>query len=230
MRGPVIGTAFVHTVIDDYSRVAYAEICADEKAGTAIWVLRRASVWLADRGVVVERVLSDNGSCYRSHAWADACTELGITPKRTRPYWPQTNGKIERFQRTLSDGWAYARFYTSTAQRNQALPGWMHFYNQHRAHSASGGQPPITRLTNLPGHHIQAAAHRRTSLSCSIRRICFFSSRFSAESALVVPGFLPSSTSAWRIQFDKVISWMQKPLAIRASVTPPSRLRATRTT
>jgi transposase InsO family protein len=79
----VIGTAFVHTVIDDYSRVAYAEICADEKADTAIEVLRRASSWLADRGVVVERVLSDNGSCYRSHTWADACTELGTTSKRT---------------------------------------------------------------------------------------------------------------------------------------------------
>jgi transposase InsO family protein len=153
VRGPVIGTAFVHTVIDDYSWVAYAEICADEKAGTAIGVLRRASAWFADRGVVVERVLSDNGVYYRSHAWADACTELGITPKRTRPYRPQTNGKIERFHRTLADGWAYVRLYTSTAQRNQALPRWQHFYNQHRAHSALGDQPPITRLTNLPGHH-----------------------------------------------------------------------------
>ena len=152
-RGPLVGTAYVHTVIDDHSRVAYAEIHTEEKADTAIAVLRRATVWFAERGVTVERVLSDNGSAYRSHAWAQACTELGITPKRTRPYRPQTNGKIERFHRTLGDGWAYAKFYTSTPERNDALPGWLHFYNHHRAHSALGGQPPVTRLTNLPGHH-----------------------------------------------------------------------------
>ena len=91
---PRIGTAYVHTVIDDHSRVAYAEICADEKAATAIGVLHRATAWFAARGVTVERVLSDNGSCYRSYAWRNACTELGIKPKLTRPYRPQTNGKI----------------------------------------------------------------------------------------------------------------------------------------
>ena len=150
---PVIGTAFVHTVIDDHSRLAYAEICTDEKADTAVAVLHRAAAWFADHGITVERVLSDNGSCYRSLAWHDACTDLAIVHKRTRPYRPQTNGKIERFHRTLADGWAYARLYDSTAQRDAALPGWLHFYNHHRAHSAIGGQPPITRLTNLPGHH-----------------------------------------------------------------------------
>ena len=150
---PLIGTAYVHTVIDDHSRLAYAEIRTDEKAATAIGVLQRAVAWFSDHGVTIERVLSDNGSAYRSYAWRDACAELGITPKRTRPYRPQTNGKIERFHRTLADGWAYARFYQSTQQRNTALPGWLHFYNHHRAHSAIGGRPPITRLTNLPGHH-----------------------------------------------------------------------------
>ncbi|WP_156887350.1 integrase core domain-containing protein, partial [Nocardioides sp. CF8] len=85
--------------------------------------------------------------------WRDACAELDIVHKRTRPYRPQTNGKIERFHRTLGDGWAYARFYDSTEQRNIALPGWLHFYNHHRAHSAIGAKPPITRLTNVPGHH-----------------------------------------------------------------------------
>jgi len=150
---PLIGTAFVHTVIDDHSRLAYAEICRDEKAATAIAVLQRAVAWFADHGVTVERVRSDNGSCYRSHTWRDACTDLGITHKRTRPYRPQTNGKIERFHRTLADGWAYARFYESTDQRNALLPRWLHFYNHHRAHSAIGGRPPITRLTNVPGHH-----------------------------------------------------------------------------
>lgn len=150
---PKIGIAFLHTVIDDHSRVAYAEIQADEKAVTAIGVLQRAVTWFAERGVVVERVLSDNGSAYRSYAWHDACAELNIVPKRTRPYRPQTNGKIERFHRTLGDGWAYARLYASTEERNTALPGWLHFYNHHRAHSAIGGRPPVTRLTNVPGHH-----------------------------------------------------------------------------
>ncbi|GGD24210.1 IS481 family transposase [Nocardioides daphniae] len=150
---PNIGTAFVHTVIDDHSRVAYAEIHPDEKSATAVEVLHRTVAWFAERGVNVERVLSDNGSCYRSFAWRDACAALEITPKRTRPYRPQTNGKIERFHRTLADGWAYARLYESTEQRNNALPGWLHFYNHHRVHSAIGGRPPITRLTNVPGHH-----------------------------------------------------------------------------
>lgn len=149
---PNVGTAFLHTVIDDHSRVAYVEICADEKAVTAIGVLERATAWFADRGVTVERVLSDNGSAYRSSAWRDACATLGIRHKRTRPYRPQTNGKIERFHRTLADGWAYARFYSSETERRAALPGWLHFYNHHRRHSAIGAAP-ISRLNNLPGHH-----------------------------------------------------------------------------
>ncbi|MGN0099660.1 MAG: IS481 family transposase [Dietzia sp.] len=150
---PRIGTAYVHTVIDDHSRLAYAEIHSDEKAITATGVLERAVAWFAGHGVTVERVLSDNGSAYVSRAWRDTCTDLGIVHKRTRPYRPQTNGKIERFHRTLADGWAYARFYDSTDARNKRLPQWLHFYNHHRAHSALGGQPPVTRLTNLPGHH-----------------------------------------------------------------------------
>jgi transposase InsO family protein/transposase len=149
---PNIGTSFLHTVIDDHSRVAYVEICTDEKAATAIGVLRRAVAWFADHGVAVERVLSDNGSAYMSYVWRETCAELGITPKRTRPYRPQTNGKIERFHRTLADGWAYARFYGSESERRAALPSWLHFYNHHRHHSAIGA-PPISRLNNLPGHH-----------------------------------------------------------------------------
>ena len=149
---PLIGTAFLHTVIDDHSRIAYVEICNDEKAQTAVGVLERAVAWFAERGIAVERVLSDNGACYRSYAWRDACAALGIKPKRTRPYRPQTNGKIERFHRTLGDGWAYARLYESEAQRRAALPGWLHFYNHHRIHSAISGTP-FSRLNNLPGHH-----------------------------------------------------------------------------
>jgi transposase InsO family protein len=151
-RHPNIGTAFLHTVIDDHSRVAYVEICADEKAETAVAVLRRAVTWFAERGVIVERVLSDNASCYRSLAWRDACADLGISHRRTRPYRPQTNGKSERFHRTLADGWAYTRYYGSEVEPREALPGWLHFYNHHRIHSAIGGTP-ISRLNNLPGHH-----------------------------------------------------------------------------
>ncbi|MEI4274198.1 IS481 family transposase [Klenkia sp. LSe6-5] len=152
-HNPKMGTAFVHTVIDDHSRIAYAETHDDETAATAIAVLRRAVAWFAARGVTVQRVLSDNGSAYRSHAWRDACTELGITPKRTRPYRPQTNGKIERFHRTLADGWAYRRMFTSESARRKALPAWLHEYNHHRPHTAIGKQAPITRLTNLPGQY-----------------------------------------------------------------------------
>jgi transposase InsO family protein len=152
-RNPMIGTAFVHTVIDDHSRVAYAEIHDDETAATATAVLRRAVTWYADRGVATQRVLSDNGGAYRSHLWRDTCTELGITHKRTRPYRPQTNGKIERFHRTLAAGWAFQRLYLSESARRNALPAWIHEYNHHRPHTAIGNVPPITRLTNLSGQY-----------------------------------------------------------------------------
>ncbi len=152
-RNGLMRHAFVHTVIDDHSRVAYAEIHDDETAATAIGVLRRATSWFADRGVTVERVLSDNGSAYRSHAWRDACLQLGITPKRTRPYRPQTNGKIERFHRTMADGWAFTKHYNSESARRAALPAWLHHYNHHRLHTAIGKVPPISRLNNLPGHY-----------------------------------------------------------------------------
>ena len=115
-----MGTAFVHTVLDDHSRVGYAEIHDDETKETATAVLRRAVAWFAVRGVIVERVLSDNGSAYTSHLWRDTCAELDIVHKRTRPYRPQTNGKIERFHRTMSDGWGYARCYGSESERRQA--------------------------------------------------------------------------------------------------------------
>lgn len=153
-RGVLMRHAFVHTVIDDHSRVAYAEIHDDETAATAIGVLRRAVSWFADRGVTVERVLSDNGSAYKSHAWRDACLELGIKAKKTRPYRPQTNGKIERFHRTLADGWAFSRHYNSESARRAALPAWLHFYNHHRPHTAIGKVPPISRISNnLAGHY-----------------------------------------------------------------------------
>jgi transposase InsO family protein len=153
-RGPLIGTCFLHTVIDDHSRVAYVEARADETKETATEVLRNAVAWFAERGVTVHRVLSDNGSCYRSTLWHETCADLGVTPKKTRPYRPQTNGKIERFHRTLAEGWAFKKFYSSESARLAALPAWVHEYNHHRPHSAIGRRPPITRLTNLAGHHI----------------------------------------------------------------------------
>ena len=150
-RDPIVGKAFVHTVLDDHSRVAYAEIHDDETAVTAVAVFRRAVAWFNTRGVTVERVLSDNGSCYQSKRWKQACADLGIKVKKTRPYRPQTNGKIERFHRTLADRWAFRRFYPSETARRAALPGWLHEYNHHRRHTAIGNVPPITRLTNVPG-------------------------------------------------------------------------------
>ena len=169
-RDPNMGRCYVHTVIDDHSRIAYAEIHDDEKATTAIGVLQRAVAWFADHGVPVQRVLSDNGSAYISNAWKQACAQLGITHKRTRPYRPQTNGKIERFHRTLNDRWAYARLYTSERERRAALPRWLHWYNYHRAHTAIGGKPPITRLNNLPGHHNYLGTDRTTSRGSGLPR------------------------------------------------------------
>jgi transposase InsO family protein len=153
-RNPLIGTCYLHTVLDDHSRVAYVEAHDDETAATAAAVLRRAVAWFAERGVTVRRVLTDNGSAYKSRLWRETCAELGITPKKTRPYRPQTNGKIERFHRTLAEGWAFKKFYNSESARLAALPAWVHQYNHHRPQSAIGKRPPITRLNNLAGHHI----------------------------------------------------------------------------
>ena len=153
-RQPLVGTCFLHTVIDDHSRVAYIEAHEDETKETATAVLRNAVAWFAERGITVQRVLSDNGGAYRSLLWRETCAELGVTAKRTRPYRPQTNGKIERFHRTLAEGWAFKKFYNSESARLAALPAWLHEYNHHRPHSAIGKAAPITRLNNLAGHHI----------------------------------------------------------------------------
>jgi transposase InsO family protein len=151
---PLVGTCYLHTVIDDHSRVAYVEAHDDETKETTAAVLRNAVAWFAQRGVTVQRVLSDNGGAYRSYLWRDTCAELGVTPKRTRPYRPQTNGKIERFHRTLTDGWAFKKFYNSESARLAALPAWIHHYNHHRPHTGIGRATPISRLTNLAGQYI----------------------------------------------------------------------------
>jgi transposase InsO family protein len=145
---------FIHVVLDDHSRLSYAEIHDDELGVTATAVLRRAVAWFAARGVTARRVLTDNGGCYRSRDWAIACADLGIAAKRTRPYRPQTNGKVERFNRTMTSEWAFAQLFTSEADRRAAFPAWLHAYNHHRPHTGIGGKPPISRLTNLAGQYI----------------------------------------------------------------------------
>lgn len=150
-RGPG-GYTHVHTAIDAYSRLAYSEFAGAENTDNCVAFLTRAVAWFATRGITVKRILTDNGNGYRSVPWRDLCRELGIAHTRTRPYRPATNGKAERFNRTLLDEWAYARTWRSEASRARALAGWLHRYNHHRHHTAIGG-PPAGRVTNLVGHN-----------------------------------------------------------------------------
>jgi len=152
-RNPILGYSYLHTALDDHSRLAYTEILADETAATAVAFWQRAQAWFAAQNITVARVLSDNGSCYRSRLWRDTLTTAGIKVKKTRPYRPQTNGKVERFHRTLADEWAYARAYKSETARRKALPGWLHIYNHHRTHTALGNKPPASRVPNLRGQN-----------------------------------------------------------------------------
>jgi transposase InsO family protein len=148
-----VGWEYVHIAIDDYSRLAYAEVLDDERGETAAGFLRRAVAFFKRYGIRVEQVLTDNGGAYRSMVHALACRALGIKHRRTRPYHPQTNGKAERFIRTLLAGWAYGAIYRSSRERTAALDGWVWFYNHRRRHSAIGRQPPVRR-TNLLGSYI----------------------------------------------------------------------------
>jgi transposase InsO family protein len=151
IRGTV-GWEYVHVAIDDHSRLAYAEVLLDERASTAAGFLRRAVAHYSRHGITVEQILTDNGSCYRGVVHAVACRQLGIRHLRTRPYRPQTNGKAERFIRTLLNGWAYGAIYRSSQERTRALDGWLWHYNHRRRHSALGHQPPASR-TNLLGSY-----------------------------------------------------------------------------
>jgi transposase InsO family protein len=141
------GWEYVHVAVDDATRLAYVEVLDDEKAVTAIAFLRRAVAFYARHAVTVERVLTDNGSAYRSAVHAIACRVLGVHHLRTRPYRPQTNGKAERFIRTLLGGWAYGAIYRTSSERTAALDGWLDYYNHRRKHAALGRKPPIARLT-----------------------------------------------------------------------------------
>jgi len=148
----ITGWEYVHVAVDDYSRLAYAEVLPDEKAATAIGFLRRAAAYYRRHNITVEAILTDNGSAYTATIHALTCRQLGIRHLRTRPRRPQTNGKAERFIRTLLNGWAYGAIYGSSHERTHALDGWLWHYNHRRRHSALSHQPPISR-TNLLGSY-----------------------------------------------------------------------------
>lgn len=148
-----VGYAFVHTAIDSHTRLAYSEVLGDEKAVTAIVFAQRALAWFTDLGITVEVVQTDNGSCYKAFAFTAAIEAIGARHHRLPPRRPQWNGKVERFNRTLLDEWAYVRVYRSEPARTAALDRWLHLYNHHRAHTSLGGNPPMSRVNNVPGQH-----------------------------------------------------------------------------
>ena len=147
------GYDYIHAAVDDHSRLAYAEIHGDEKATTVATFMVQALAFFASHGAPVERVLTDNGPGYRSHLVRAVLTTAGARHLFTRPYRPQTNGKVERFNRTLLEEWAYVRLYRSNARRAGLLPSWLHTYNHHRCHTALRGLPPIARVNNLSGNY-----------------------------------------------------------------------------
>lgn len=146
------GYLYLHHAVDDHSRLAYSEILPDERKETAAAFWKRARQFFAAHDITIKAVLTDNGSCYRSRLWAKTLGRR-IKHRRTRPYRPQTNGKVERFNRTLLEEWAYACAYTSEAERTAAYPGWLHHYNHHRGHTSLKGTSPIDRVPNLPGQN-----------------------------------------------------------------------------
>jgi transposase InsO family protein len=153
IRNVGIGWDFVHVAIDDASRASVASVTADECANTACSFLKATVEHFATRGVRIQRVMTDNGSAYRSHVFRDTCQQLGIRHLRTKPFTPQTNGKAERFIQTCLREWAYAQAYSSSQQRTVALAQWLHHYNWHRPHSALNCMPPITKL-GLKGNNL----------------------------------------------------------------------------
>ena len=148
-----LGYDYLHIAVDDCSRIAYAEAHPDERKETATEFTKRAIDRFATLGITVERVMTDGGSCYRSRQFRDLLVAYGVKHKRTRPYRPQTNGKVERFNLTLKLGWAYARAYATNQARLDDLPGWLHYYNHHRPHMAHRGKAPMASINNLCGNH-----------------------------------------------------------------------------
>jgi transposase InsO family protein len=153
-RGRSPGYDYIHAAIDDHSRLAYAEVLADEQAATCAGFLRRAGAFFAAHNISIQRILTDNAMAYRRSGQVRAAVaELGAVQRFTRPYRPQTNGKVERFNRTLLAEWAYLRPYGHNQERTAALDSWLHLYNHHRAHTALGGHPPISRVNNAPNSY-----------------------------------------------------------------------------
>jgi transposase InsO family protein len=148
-----VGWEFVHVAIDDASRIAFSRVMKTERRGCAIAFLKAAVAYYASLGITAERVMTDNGSCYKAFAFRRACKRLGLRHIRTRPYTPRTNGKAERFIQTALREWAYARAYDTSRQRAAELPYWMHRYNWHRPHASIGSVPPISTL-GLPGNNL----------------------------------------------------------------------------
>lgn len=150
---PSRGYRYIHHAIDDYSRLVYSEILADQTKDSAAGFLQRANAFFEDLGITIGAVMTDNGACYRSRAFNQVLSAAGIKHRYTRPYRPQTNGKVERFNRTLQEEWAYARTYTSEQQRETAYQTWLHHYNHHRPHTAIDGHTPASRVHNLTGKY-----------------------------------------------------------------------------
>ena len=159
---PAAGWEYVHSIIDDCSRLAYSEIHDDETAATVTAFTRRALDWFLEQGIVCERVMTDNAFAYtRSRSFKQLLWQRAITHIRTRPYTPRTNGKVERFHQTLMREWAYALQYASSDARQEALPHWINHYNERRTHSALGNRPPRTRVRDVTGHNTPLV-HRRS--------------------------------------------------------------------
>jgi transposase InsO family protein len=147
------GYLFIHSAVDAHTRLAYSEILGNEDAANCVLFLARAHAWFAGHGITIEALLTDSGPGYKSHAWAQLCDELSLEHRRIRAYRPQTNGKVERFNRTLADEWAYVRPYRSEAERSRRFDRWLHDYNHHRGHTALNGLAPIHAVNNLAGHY-----------------------------------------------------------------------------
>jgi transposase InsO family protein len=148
------GWQYLHVAIDDHSRLAYCEILASERKSDCAAFLHRAVSWYAEQGIVIERVLTDNAKAYHSHVWRDACLELELRRRYTRPYSPWTNGKAEALIKTLLREWAYRFAYPTSAHRAKALPGYLRWYNRRRPHGSLGARPPISRVSHVCGYYI----------------------------------------------------------------------------
>jgi transposase InsO family protein len=153
---PGVGYRYIHTALDDRTRLLYSEILDNELGATAAEFWGRAAAWFMTQGITCERVITDNGACYKSWRWRDACAVTNTKVKKTRPRRPQTNGKVERYHRTLLEEWAYIRSWTSEAERHHAYDGFTHFYNQHRPHGALKWSTPAATLASLTGDNLRA--------------------------------------------------------------------------